>query len=521
MGPGAAPLPVLFPVSFPVPFPVSFPVLLPVLLPLLCGLQRGAARELPAPPHKIAVIGAGIGGTSAAYYLRQKFGQDVQIDVFEKGDVGGRLATLTMEGQEYEAGGSVIHPLNLHMKRFVKELGLSVSPGAGGLVGIYNGETFVFEESSWYIVTVVKILWQYGLQFLRMHMWVEDILDKFMRVYRYQAHDYAFSSVEGLLHALGGDEFTRLLNGTVLEALQKAGFSHKYLHDIVTPAMRVNYGQSANVNGFVGAVSLAGAESGLWSVEGGNKLVCSGLLSASGARLLAGAVTAIERKAGSGPDGQALPSYRVAYETAGGPASDLYGLVVVAAPLNRRMANITFVNFSPPVPEFHKYYHQTVTTLVRGRLNASLFGRTAPGPFPLTEILTTDGPDLFINSVGAVTPVTGKRGAAPAEAPSAVWKVFSQEPLSEEQMNLLFASYDAVRERRWLAYPHYRPPEKCPPVILHDRLYYLSGIEWAASAMEMSAIAAHNAALLAYHRWYGNAEMIDQEGLYEKLRTEL
>lgn len=72
----------------------------------------------------IAIIGAGIGGTSAAYYLRQKFGKDVKIDLFERGEVGGRLATMTVQGQEYETGGSVIHPLNLHMKRFVKDLGM-------------------------------------------------------------------------------------------------------------------------------------------------------------------------------------------------------------------------------------------------------------------------------------------------------------------------------------------------------------------------------------------------------------
>lgn len=72
----------------------------------------------------VAVIGAGIGGTSAAYYLRQKFGKDVKIDVFEKGKVGGRLATLNVQGQEFESGGSIIHPLNLHMKRFVKDLGM-------------------------------------------------------------------------------------------------------------------------------------------------------------------------------------------------------------------------------------------------------------------------------------------------------------------------------------------------------------------------------------------------------------
>lgn len=59
--------------------------------------------------------------------------------------------------------------------------GLSVAPAHGSLVGIYNGEEFVFEESSWYIVNLLKLLWHYGLNPLRMYMWVEDILDKFMR----------------------------------------------------------------------------------------------------------------------------------------------------------------------------------------------------------------------------------------------------------------------------------------------------------------------------------------------------
>lgn len=74
----------------------------------------------------------------------------------------------------------------------------------------------------------------------------------FKRIYRYQSHDYAFSSVEKLLHSLGGDEFLGMLNRTLLETLQKAGFSEKFLNEIVAPVMRVNYGQSMNINGFVG-----------------------------------------------------------------------------------------------------------------------------------------------------------------------------------------------------------------------------------------------------------------------------
>lgn len=45
-----------------------------------------------------------------------------------------------------------------------------------------------------------------------------------------------------------------------------------------------------------GAVSMSGADSGLWSVEGGNKLVCSGLLQASKSNLIPGSVMFIEDK---------------------------------------------------------------------------------------------------------------------------------------------------------------------------------------------------------------------------------
>lgn len=78
------------------------------------------------------MIGGGIGGTAAAYFLRQKFGRSVRIEVLERGEVGGRLATVEVEGESYEAGGSVLHPLNLHMKHFAKELGEYPQPMHGG-----------------------------------------------------------------------------------------------------------------------------------------------------------------------------------------------------------------------------------------------------------------------------------------------------------------------------------------------------------------------------------------------------
>lgn len=43
----------------------------------------------------------------------------------------------------------------------------------------------------------------------------------------------------------------------------------------------------------LGAVSLAGAQNNLWAVEGGNKLVCSGLLKMANANLLQAKVNSI------------------------------------------------------------------------------------------------------------------------------------------------------------------------------------------------------------------------------------
>ncbi|KAJ7305293.1 hypothetical protein JRQ81_011210 [Phrynocephalus forsythii] len=490
-----------------------------VLLVLLCWGSPSASQELRRPPSKIGVIGAGIGGTSAAYFLRQKFGRDVQIDVFEKGDVGGRLATLNVEGKHYEAGGAIIHPLNLHMKHFAKVLGLSVSPIQDGLMGFYNGDELVFEESGWYIWNFIKLLWHYGLNALRMYLWEEEILDKFMRIYRYQSHNYAFSTSEALLHALGGSDFLRRLNQTMDEALQEAGFSQKFINEFVTPVLRYNYGQSTSINGLVGVIALASIDPGLWSIEGGNKLACAGLLEASKAQLIPSTVLSLEEKnRQEGRSGGVVKLYKVEYNSAAGLTSDLYDIVVIATPLQRKISNLEFRNFKLPSGEFSRPYQPIVSTLVHGQINASLFGYQDPSQLVLSDIFTTEGPKAFFYSLSLVSPVQNKMDQSLV---SPVWRTFSAESLTKEQLNLLFSSYDTVEEKKWLAYPRYSPPEKPSPVVLHDHVYYVNSIEWVASAMEMSAISAKNIALLAYHRWYNKAHMIDQEDLHERLKTEL
>lgn len=84
-------------------------------------------------------------------------------------------------------------------------------------------------------------------------------------------------------------------------------------------------------------------------------------------------------------------------------------------------------------------------------------------------------------------------------------------------------SYYSAQATEWRVYPRYGSAAGAtlPPVELRPHLYYLNGIEWAGSAMEMSAVAAKNIALLAYHRWNGRSLQVNREDLLRAIKTEL
>lgn len=48
-------------------------------------------------------------------------------------------------------------------------------------MAIFDGKELVFEESDWFIINFFRMLWRFGFNLLRMQMWVETVLDKFMR----------------------------------------------------------------------------------------------------------------------------------------------------------------------------------------------------------------------------------------------------------------------------------------------------------------------------------------------------
>jgi len=81
------------------------------------------------------------------------------------------------------------------------------------------------------------------------------------------------------------------------------------------------------------------------------------------------------------------------------------------------------------------------------------------------------------------------------------FQVFSDEPLSKSQLESLFENPQDVVVDDWLAYPHYNTEPRTDNFLLSPGLYHLNAIEWAASAMEMSLVAAKNIAILVRNQW--------------------
>ncbi|KAL9979252.1 hypothetical protein ACROYT_G016887 [Oculina patagonica] len=486
---------------------------------LFLARQRSVSAAEQSSKPNIAVIGAGIGGSSSAHFLRELFGQEATIDVFEASDrIGGRLNTMEVAGKSFESGGSIIHPDNKYMGDFVKLLGFKKlkSSEPSSLLGIYNGDEFVFYGSRWKLVNYIKLIWRYGLfDLYTMDKFITNMLKNFSNIYKLQENGDAFNSVPEMLKAMGGEEFYGYTQQTARQTLEKIGLKPLLIDELVTAVMRINYGQDVTLNGFAGSVSLAGSQGGLWSVEGGNWKVCDGLLSTSKATVYKNAKITEVVKTTQGSNER--PVYTLKGDSQ--IPDKQYDIVIVAAPFE--IANYFFDCKDCkqwPVPKELGEFWRTVATFVHGQVNMTHFGFSTEDDIP--EVIgTTETPKNYFNSVGMQEPVESRSNTDPKELP--IRKVFSRAELSPSQLNELFLNVDEVKVVSWLAYPHYTPPEKFWSFVLDDGVFYVNAIEHSASAMEMSAVSAKNAALLAHQYYTGGTSSAHDNATPSNPKSEL
>jgi len=250
------------------------------------------------------------------------------------------------------------------------------------------------------------------------------------------------------------------------------------VNDVSSPLQvitRINYGQSPRITGLAGAVSLAGSESGLWAVKGGNWQLAAGLLKTSKATLhLQEGIDSIT-DAGD---------YYVLRSNTGSEYNCT--VTVVATPLDE--VNITF---SPAISIPPRKMEHTHATFVRGLLNPGYFGLNSASDIP--ELIgTLELPDIPFSCISVL-----KRYSKD----DMTYKMFSRAKLDDGLLDQIFSARKETIRINWAAYPHYEAPEEFAPILLDGKqLYYVNTLESAASAMETGAVSAENVARLIISR---------------------
>ncbi|CAN8072221.1 unnamed protein product [Agarophyton chilense] len=439
---------------------------------LLCLFLNDCNASESANAH-VCVIGAGISGSTAAFFLSRL--SSISISVFEKQDhVGGRMEVLRLPNSSpIEAGASIIAAENQLMSYFVRTLNLTSYTKSFGPMGLWNGTSFVYRTRSSKAKTLYSLFRRYGLSLSTTKMHIRMLLDKYKKIYPPHGVDavwYPHPSVEGLLGQAGD-----LFNLTQIPFMPEAEklFKKRYIEEMVAAITRVNYGQDVHeMNALSGAVALAGSGQDLWAVEGGNYQVVERLLKVSGAQVHIG--VRIKR----------VDVNNHQYRLSNGRLQWECDAVVLAAPLE--LMSIELPDRISKRVHTNRKFQLTVSTFVRGNLNEATFG-----PDPPTSILSTN---LVNDSFTAIS-----MAQAASQNRSPVFKVFSRKALIDHQFHRIFEKgFEVLATFPWMAYPKFSPPEEFTSFDLDEdgTFIYTAPLESAGSAMEMSAVSGANAAAL-------------------------
>ncbi|KAK9461295.1 Prenylcysteine lyase-domain-containing protein [Lipomyces oligophaga] len=444
--------------------------------------------------QKVAIIGAGAGGASAAYFLQRYSNYSYDITVFEKNDyIGGRSTTVNVHDNldwPVEVGASIFVKANANLMAAAQRFGLTLqsikgSTGTGNegsqiesSFGIWDGKDFVFSvksESSW--KSTAKILFQYGLAPIKANRLAKRAVDKFLQMY--SMDNFPFNDLTKTSTDLGLVEIT---SEYARKYLLKNKIAELYVDQILQSLTRVNYAQSiSTIHGLEALVCLA-AEKAV-SVEGGNWKIFENMLTSSLADVrIKSTVTEILPQEGK---------WTVEFmNEAGIKSAGEFDQVIIAAPFGQSNIKAPDLNISN-VP----YMTLHVTLLAtKKRLSTSYFGITTHDTVPTMILTTIPGkdsshlPPLF-NSINIVRFI--------ADTSEYVYKIFSPTALQPKFLDLIFDGADISwsHEKIWNPYPRLNPIEQFTKWKVHeDGIWYLNGMEQFISTMETSSLAGANVA---------------------------
>ncbi|KAG9118504.1 hypothetical protein FRC07_006951, partial [Ceratobasidium sp. 392] len=441
----------------------------------------------------VAVVGAGAGGSSAAYWLslakqRAPGGINLTVTVYEKETrIGGRTTTVyPYNDTSYapiELGASIFTPANRNMMRAVSELGLELVQFGGATpgLGIWDGKQFVWRSTDNSTADNIRMGERYQSGPAVSGGLIGQFLTSFAKSYTPSL--VPFSTIDNYSSQLN---YTQPQDVTLKSYFDSNGVNENWSNEFMTGSTRFNYAQDIDkIQAVAGLASLSAGAS--YSVKTGNYKLFEGLLAKSGAVVKLGSeVTAITKHS----DQPYKPSPRYVVQTKQGTAD--YDAVIIANPLP--LSKIKF--FGLPEPSSFpavKYVHLHVTllTTTTPALLPTYFKVDNSSALPGTVLTTAAyGTQPEFNSIRYQATID-RNGVT-----EYVVKIFSKEKITDATLATLFGRGKVgwLYRKEWDAYPFFPPRTDFPPVKIGKGLYYINAMEGLWSTMETETIASRNVA---------------------------
>jgi prenylcysteine oxidase/farnesylcysteine lyase len=417
----------------------------------------------------LAIVGAGIGGCSAAYFAH-KYLPNVNVAIYDtQNRIGGRILTRNANGAKLELGAAFFNIFNRTLLGTLKAEQLKITPVQENMdFAVWNGSEFVFRSNNHSSATIIKLLAKYKLNLTRTFLLLRETRKQIAKLYKEEQKNPG--DIGEIFKFAGLDKSHKR---SLFDALIERGVNQAFIDEVVTPITRTIYSQNADLGGFAGISSLIGVYSGeTYCLAEGNSTLPVHLADASNAKVKLGQkVDRIEKT----PCG----SYKVYTET----ERAVFDSVIIATPLE--IADIAFDGLS--MPNWKPQPYQTVyRRIMRGVFSPNYFGLKNSAE-PPAIVLTTQEAD----------PITHFSIQKISDSESLV-TISSPDPLKDKVFEGVFKNGGVtVLEHCWkAAYPIFKPLKELPLTRIDKRLIYASAVEPSVSSMETSTLSGLNAVRL-------------------------
>ncbi|KAJ2002554.1 hypothetical protein H4R26_003545 [Coemansia thaxteri] len=511
-----------------------------MLVRLLLALAAAWLRALGSVVEggqRIAIIGAGAAGASAAYFaqeeLRARGMEPAEIHVYERsGRVGGRAQVGSVQYNNqtlyFEQGASMFIGQNRHLMAMALKFDLALcshpctfghsnsadmaanGAAALGAYGLWEPRTRQWEVrmGSGPMLDSLRLLWRYrgvgDLGHVRRH--TRTAVDEFMQSYEVFDNSTGGAYESWAEYLLDKPLLRMSAYYSAAEFYIGERVRRRFLDEVVSLATRVNYMQDIDRISAAGAhISMAAESDTAYSVAGGNWQIFAAMLAATPAHLHLNATVLDVQRA---PALAARPYALRVRLASGDEAVEHFDSVIIATPLPLARMRVLDGRHTQATAVDYVSMH---VTFVIGVLRSDLFPPSTDVPRLVVTPYHTAEPFNCLSILACLDPAARRCRDGPVLA-----KVFSREPLSVPQV---FASVEWVRRKQWHAYPRLTPrnagyanasssgafslDRPSPPPIVLDRpgpaagVYYVNGMESLFSTMESQSVAARHVVRLA------------------------